>query len=38
VPYVLSLHLKRFEMDWELDRRIKVDDRVEFPQVQRLGT
>jgi ubiquitin C-terminal hydrolase len=31
VPYILSLQLKRFTYDWELDRRVKLDDRVEFP-------
>jgi hypothetical protein len=33
VPYVLNLQLKRFDYDWELDRRVKLDDAVEFPLV-----
>ena len=31
VPYILSLQLKRFTYDWELDRRIKLDNEVSFP-------
>ena len=33
VPYVLSLQIKRFDYDWELDRRVKLDDQVTFPFV-----
>jgi len=28
VPYILSLQIKRFDYDWELDRRVKLDDEV----------
>eukprot|EP00004_Rigifila_ramosa_P006247 TRINITY_DN1692_c0_g1_i1.p1 TRINITY_DN1692_c0_g1~~TRINITY_DN1692_c0_g1_i1.p1 ORF type:complete len:3114 (-),score=719.02 TRINITY_DN1692_c0_g1_i1:25-8475(-) len=31
LPHTLILHLKRFEFDLELMRRIKVNDRCEFP-------
>ena len=30
VPYILSLQIKRFDYDWELDRRVKLDDMVVF--------
>eukprot|EP01043_Picozoa_sp_COSAG02_P100277 COSAG02_NODE_36361_length_455_cov_1.446629_1_plen_151_part_11 len=30
-PYILSVSLQRFVYDWERDRGIKLDDRVEFP-------
>jgi hypothetical protein len=31
VPYVVSVALNRYEYDWELDRRVKLDDEVAFP-------
>ena len=31
VPYILSINLKRFDWDWELDRRVKIDGAVSFP-------
>eukprot|EP01125_Pyxidicula_operculata_P002363 TRINITY_DN12247_c0_g1_i1.p1 TRINITY_DN12247_c0_g1~~TRINITY_DN12247_c0_g1_i1.p1 ORF type:complete len:1243 (+),score=262.55 TRINITY_DN12247_c0_g1_i1:103-3831(+) len=33
LPYLLTLHLKRFDYDFELDRRIKLNHRVEFPEI-----
>lgn len=30
-PYLLTLQLKRFDFDWETERRIKLSDRVTFP-------
>ncbi|KAJ1523753.1 hypothetical protein ONE63_001586 [Megalurothrips usitatus] len=32
-PYILTLHLKRFDFDYNAMTRIKLTDRVEFPQV-----
>lgn len=32
-PYLLTLQLKRFDFDWETERRIKLTDRVTFPQI-----
>jgi ubiquitin C-terminal hydrolase/predicted N-acetyltransferase YhbS len=37
-PYLLTLQLKRFDYDWEADRRIKLMDRVSFPQVLNLNS
>lgn len=31
-PYVLTLHLKRFDFDYETLHRIKLNDKVTFPQ------
>jgi ubiquitin C-terminal hydrolase/predicted N-acetyltransferase YhbS len=36
-PYLLTLQLKRFDFDWELERRIKLNDRVSFPPVLNLN-
>jgi ubiquitin C-terminal hydrolase len=32
-PYILMLQLKRFDFDYETMRRIKLNDRVTFPQI-----
>lgn len=32
-PYLLTLQLKRFDFDWETERRIKLSDKVTFPFV-----
>ncbi|KAH8278205.1 hypothetical protein KR044_002424 [Drosophila immigrans] len=31
-PYILTLHLKRFDFDYQTMHRIKLNDRVTFPQ------
>ena len=31
LPYLLTLQLMRFDYDWNLDRRIKLNDEVSFP-------
>lgn len=36
-PYLLTLQLKRFDFDWETERRIKLTDRVSFPNVLNLN-
>ncbi|KAH8386117.1 hypothetical protein KR200_005441 [Drosophila serrata] len=37
-PYVLTLHLKRFDFDYQTMHRIKLNDRVTFPQTLNLNT
>ena len=37
LPPVLSLQLKRFVFDWETNRRIKLDSRLEFPLTLNMG-
>eukprot|EP01125_Pyxidicula_operculata_P017503 TRINITY_DN6130_c0_g1_i4.p1 TRINITY_DN6130_c0_g1~~TRINITY_DN6130_c0_g1_i4.p1 ORF type:complete len:739 (+),score=174.88 TRINITY_DN6130_c0_g1_i4:2055-4271(+) len=32
-PYLLTLQLKRFDYDFVMDRRIKLNDRVSFPDI-----
>lgn len=32
VPYVLTISLIRFDYDWEVDQRVKINDRVSFPE------
>uniref|UniRef100_A0A1L8DSM0 Ubiquitin carboxyl-terminal hydrolase 47 n=1 Tax=Nyssomyia neivai TaxID=330878 RepID=A0A1L8DSM0_9DIPT len=36
-PYVLTLHLKRFDFDYQTMRRIKLNDKVTFPQTLNLN-
>ncbi|GAB0088457.1 Ubiquitin carboxyl-terminal hydrolase [Sergentomyia squamirostris] len=36
-PYVLTLHLKRFDFDYQTLRRIKLNDKVTFPQTLNLN-
>ena len=33
LPYILTLQLKRFDFDYSTMRRIKINDRVTFPEV-----
>lgn len=33
LPKILTLQLKRFDFDWNLDRRIKINDLMTFPMV-----
>nr|NP_523937.2 ubiquitin specific protease 47, isoform B [Drosophila melanogaster]NP_729087.1 ubiquitin specific protease 47, isoform A [Drosophila melanogaster]Q24574.2 RecName: Full=Ubiquitin carboxyl-terminal hydrolase 47; AltName: Full=Ubiquitin thioesterase 47; AltName: Full=Ubiquitin-specific-processing protease 47 [Drosophila melanogaster]AAF50752.2 ubiquitin specific protease 47, isoform A [Drosophila melanogaster]AAN12105.1 ubiquitin specific protease 47, isoform B [Drosophila melanogaster]AAO414 len=37
-PYILTLHLKRFDFDYQTMHRIKLNDRVTFPQTLNLNT
>ncbi|XP_068142761.1 ubiquitin carboxyl-terminal hydrolase 47 isoform X1 [Drosophila tropicalis] len=37
-PYILTLHLKRFDFDYQTMHRIKLNDRVTFPQKLNLNT
>ncbi|XP_034133114.1 ubiquitin carboxyl-terminal hydrolase 47 isoform X1 [Drosophila guanche] len=37
-PYILTLHLKRFDFDYTSMNRIKLNDRVTFPQKLNLNT
>lgn len=37
-PYVLTLHLKRFDFDYSTMHRIKLNDKVTFPQILNLNT
>ncbi|EDW37527.1 GL16305 [Drosophila persimilis] len=37
-PYILTLHLKRFDFDYTSMNRIKLNDRVTFPQTLNLNT
>ncbi|XP_023308993.2 ubiquitin carboxyl-terminal hydrolase 47 isoform X1 [Lucilia cuprina] len=37
-PYVLTLHLKRFDFDYTTMHRIKLNDKVTFPQTLNLNT
>uniref|UniRef100_A0A7G3B1T1 Ubiquitin carboxyl-terminal hydrolase 47 n=1 Tax=Lutzomyia longipalpis TaxID=7200 RepID=A0A7G3B1T1_LUTLO len=36
-PYILTLHLKRFDFDYQTMRRIKLNDKVTFPQTLNLN-
>ncbi|XP_055703055.1 ubiquitin carboxyl-terminal hydrolase 47 [Phlebotomus papatasi] len=36
-PYILTLHLKRFDFDYQTLRRIKLNDKVTFPQTLNLN-
>lgn len=36
-PYLLTLQLKRFDFDWETERRIKLTDKVTFPSALNLN-
>lgn len=36
-PYILTLHLKRFDFDYQTFHRIKLNDRVTFPQTLNLN-
>lgn len=37
-PYILTLHLKRFDFDYQTMHRIKLNDKVTFPQTLNLNT
>ncbi|EDW69744.2 ubiquitin carboxyl-terminal hydrolase 47 [Drosophila virilis] len=37
-PYILTLHLKRFDFDYQTMHRIKLNDRVTFPQKLNLNS
>ncbi|XP_030375681.1 ubiquitin carboxyl-terminal hydrolase 47 [Scaptodrosophila lebanonensis] len=37
-PYILTLHLKRFDFDYQTMHRIKLNDRVTFPQTLNLNS
>ncbi|XP_037900958.1 ubiquitin carboxyl-terminal hydrolase 47 isoform X2 [Glossina fuscipes] len=37
-PYILTLHLKRFDFDYQTMHRLKLNDKVTFPQVLNLST
>ncbi|XP_017070962.1 ubiquitin carboxyl-terminal hydrolase 47 [Drosophila eugracilis] len=37
-PYILTLHLKRFDFDYQTMHRIKLNDRVTFPHTLNLST
>lgn len=37
-PYILTLHLKRFDFDYQTFHRIKLNDKVTFPQTLNLNT
>ncbi|KAH8418252.1 hypothetical protein KR222_007205, partial [Zaprionus bogoriensis] len=37
-PYILTLHLKRFDFDYQTMHRIKLNDRVTFPQTLDLNS
>ncbi|XP_017780460.1 PREDICTED: ubiquitin carboxyl-terminal hydrolase 47 isoform X2 [Nicrophorus vespilloides] len=37
-PYLLTLHLKRFDFDYSLMNRIKLNDKVVFPEVLNLNS
>lgn len=36
-PYILTLHLKRFDFDYSTMHRIKLNDKVTFPQILHLN-
>ncbi|XP_043218154.1 ubiquitin carboxyl-terminal hydrolase 47-like isoform X1 [Amphibalanus amphitrite] len=36
-PYLLTLHLKRFDFDYQTLHRIKLNDRVSFPEILNLN-
>ena len=37
LPPILTLHLKRFDLDYETFQRKKINDRVSFPQILNLN-
>ncbi|CAD7004861.1 unnamed protein product [Ceratitis capitata] len=37
-PYILTLHLKRFDFDYQTMHRIKLNDKVTFPQMLNLNS
>lgn len=37
-PYILTLHMKRFDFDYQTFNRIKLNDKVTFPQVLNLNS
>ncbi|XP_037069812.1 ubiquitin carboxyl-terminal hydrolase 47-like isoform X2 [Pollicipes pollicipes] len=37
-PYLLTLHLKRFDFDYQTLHRIKLNDRVSFPEILNLNS
>ncbi|XP_053953132.1 ubiquitin carboxyl-terminal hydrolase 47 isoform X2 [Anastrepha ludens] len=37
-PYILTLHLKRFDFDYQTMHRIKLNDKVTFPQTLNLNS
>ncbi|XP_073842296.1 ubiquitin specific protease 47 isoform X2 [Musca autumnalis] len=37
-PYILTLHLKRFDFDYTTMNRIKLNDKVTFPQILNLNS
>uniref|UniRef100_A0A1A9W4U0 Ubiquitin carboxyl-terminal hydrolase 47 n=1 Tax=Glossina brevipalpis TaxID=37001 RepID=A0A1A9W4U0_9MUSC len=37
-PYILTLHLKRFDFDYQTMHRLKLNDKVTFPQKLNLST